>query len=37
MGPALYLTLIGCAREVVRELKQADNGKETGLDEIIAN
>ena len=35
MGPAVYLTLTGHAREAVRDLKPADIGKETGLDEII--
>ena len=35
MGPAVYLTLTGRAREAVRDLKPADIGKETGLDEII--
>ena len=35
MGPAVYLMLSGCTREAVRDLKPADNGKETGLDEII--
>ena len=37
MGPAVYLTLTGHAREAVRDLKPADIGKETGLDEIIVN
>ena len=35
MGPAVYLTLTGHAREAVRDLKPADIGKETGLDGII--
>ena len=36
MGPAVYLTLTGHAREVViRDLKTTDIGKQTGLDEII--
>ena len=35
MGPAVYLTLTGRAREAVRDLKPEDIGKETGLDEII--
>ena len=35
MGPAVYLTLTGRAREAVRDLNPADIGKETGLDEII--
>ena len=35
IGPAVYLTLTGRAREAVRDLKPADIGKETGLEEII--
>ena len=35
MGPAVYLMLTGHAREAVRDLKPADIGKGTGLDEII--
>ena len=35
MGPTVYLTLTGRAREAVRDLKPADIGKEAGLDEII--
>ena len=35
MSPAVYLTLIGHAREAVRDLKPADIGKETELHEII--
>ena len=35
MSPAVYLMLTWCAREAVRDLKPADIGKETGLDEII--
>ena len=35
MGPAVYLTLTGRTKEAVRDLKPADIGNETGLDEVI--
>ena len=34
-GPAVYLTLTGCAREGVRDLLPADVGKTDGLKKIL--